>query len=591
MVKKLKIECALLLFCLRSGVESSAKLMILMSISGIMSYIFPILINIQMKEILDCLVQLNSGMGRIKAVIIVFCLLNIFKLIVFRVHDYSKMLIQDLTVNRLREQVAKLSSDVALEELDKPSFYDNIKQTTNNIYSVTNGLIGGLDIAGCLVSFVTCFWLLCTYDAFITILLAASTIPFGIIEYSYTKSVYLWDVDHIRDLRKMDYLCNVLMDRRFAMEIRLRNLSKFFEQKYLKLWTDFFLKKEKIILSKATWNVILSIFPEAVICLGLFFLGRKVYMHDITVGEFSMCSGLLIEVDMRLTALIMSMFGLLENKKKIEYVYNFFNKEEKKQIGSNPEIICNSITSIVFENVTFVYPNTNKVVLDGVSFTIIKGQHIGLVGINGAGKSTIVKLIMGFYQPTCGKILINGEEIKKYNVHSLRKELSCYFQDQKNFAFSIYDNIRICDLTNVKSDKAEQIVFSASGVDKIISSLEDGGNTICSKEYDETGMVFSNGQEQKIALCRSLYADSSVLVLDEPTSFMDVESEENLYKYIWDSDRIIIMISHRLSYVSLMDKILVLNKGKIVAEGNHNELLQGSSEYREMYLKQANGYK
>lgn len=104
-------------------------------------------------------------------------------------------------------------------------------------------------------------------------------------------------------------------------------------------------------------------------------------------------------------------------------------------------------------------------------------------------------------------------------------------------------------------------------------------------------MVFSNGQEQKIALCRSLYADSSVLVLDEPTSFMDVESEENLYKYIWDSDRIIIMISHRLSYVSLMDKILVLNKGKIVAEGNHNELLQGSSEYREMYLKQANGYK
>jgi ATP-binding cassette subfamily B protein len=244
---------------------------------------------------------------------------------------------------------------------------------------------------------------------------------------------------------------------------------------------------------------------------------------------------------------------------------------------------------VEFRNVSFLYPGSKNKVLDNVSFKIESGQNVALVGKNGAGKTTIVKLICRFYDVTSGEILINGINIKNVNLHDWYSYLGTLFQEFIKYDFTVKENITQGSLHNEERVKSAAI---KSGADKFILDLPKKYDQILGKQF-EGGIELSSGQWQKIAIARAFYQSSPILILDEPTSAIDAETEFKIFKNLDKEyrDKSLLLISHRFSSVRNADKILVIQKGKIVEEGNHEDLVNKNGKYAKMFGRQAIGYK
>jgi ABC-type multidrug transport system fused ATPase/permease subunit len=250
------------------------------------------------------------------------------------------------------------------------------------------------------------------------------------------------------------------------------------------------------------------------------------------------------------------------------------------------------VRSIRFENVTFSYPKTDKKVLDNISFSINEGEKISIVGLNGAGKSTVVKLICRLYHPDSGKIFINGRDIYEYSRESYDRVVAAVFQDYKLFNFTISENIS-CKPSGTDGEKVKKLLDMV-GLGEKIKSLSKGTDTLFGKEYDTEGVEFSGGQSQKIAIARALYKNASLVILDEPTSALDPIAEAEIYENFNNlvGDKTALYISHRMSSSVFCDRILVISAGKIEAFGTHRELMknEGSTYYR-LFSSQAENYK
>ncbi len=228
-------------------------------------------------------------------------------------------------------------------------------------------------------------------------------------------------------------------------------------------------------------------------------------------------------------------------------------------------------------------------ILDDISFTINKGEKISIVGLNGAGKTTIVKLISRFYQPKSGEILWNGINIDKYEYHSYIDQISAVFQDFKLFALTISENV---DLEEKDKDKIRECLYQV-GLKQKIEGLPKGVDSFLSKEYDLEGIELSGGEKQKVAIARAMYQNSSLAILDEPTSALDPLSEAEIYEHFNElvENRTAIMISHRLASTKFCDSIIFLENGEIIETGNHEELMsKANGKYKEMFITQGKYY-
>lgn len=260
--------------------------------------------------------------------------------------------------------------------------------------------------------------------------------------------------------------------------------------------------------------------------------------------------------------------------------------------GKTLELQNKQSLDIVFDDVSFQYPHSDKVVLDHVSFHIHEKENIALVGINGAGKTTLVKMLCGFYQPTSGHIYINGVDITELNIEDYFDQVSVLFQDAVIFSFSIQENITGC--VNEEVDKVKfQQVLKLSGLDEKINELAKKEQTFIGKDMENDGVQLSGGQIQKLYLARALYKDASMLILDEPTAALDAIAESEMYdKYSQlTKDKTSLFISHRLSSTRFCDKIFFLENGKITEQGTHEELMALNKGYANMFNVQSQYYK
>ena len=271
------------------------------------------------------------------------------------------------------------------------------------------------------------------------------------------------------------------------------------------------------------------------------------------------------------------------------YLINYIDFMETKSEYSDGNEKIDSIDSIEFDKVYFKYPNLNDYTLEDISFKIDNKEKISLIGVNGAGKTTLIKLLCRFYKPTQGKILINGIDISQIESKSLYRNLSIMFQDFKIVSFTIKDNVAGIDENKSKLDDS----FKKIDFYNRVEELPYKENTYINKFFDDEGVVFSGGELQKMAFARSIYKDSSFVVLDEPTSSLDVNSETNIY-YNFNNiigKKLCIYVSHRMSSCKFSDNIIVLNNKKITQIGNHNELLKDKEGiYYKLFASQSNYY-
>lgn len=395
--------------------------------------------------------------------------------------------------------------------------------------------------------------------------------------------------------RGSTYYNTELQESRYGKDIRLYEASQIFENKYDE-YVDKIYKTSKKYHTRFNryWSLdsVLDTVCDSTIYI---LLAVNIFKKIITIGEFSSLFQATSKFGGAIKQIVNSYLEVTYTASVLKYYIDFvedFNGENNRLMNliDNGENVIKQVCEIEFKNVSFKYPNTDKYILKNISVKIKAGEHLAIVGQNGAGKTTFIKLLCHLYDNYEGEILVNGKDAKEYNFVEYIKMLSVVFQDFRLFAFTIKENVTVFDDKNI--DMKE--IYKIAGVDKWIDSLDEKDQTYIYKMFVENGIEPSGGEGQKLAIARALYKNAPIVVLDEPTAALDPISEYEVYK---NFDQLVygktaIYISHRLSSCRFCDRIIVFSNGSIEEEGSHEELMKNDMGlYYNMYSTQAKHYK
>ncbi len=422
-------------------------------------------------------------------------------------------------------------------------------------------------------------------------LILFSMIPIVIVSWYSSKeqySVVRWNSVLARKSNYLEF--DVLRSRNNAVERNLFGYAKHYNNQFEKIFCKS-MKKEKDIRTKWFFRMkASSVFVTVVIIIIVYSLLGNLKTGVITIGFFISVVESLFNLENILVNKVQNIISqLIQDKEYFKDLTKFVELDEERLIGScNPE--NEEIETIEFKDVYFKYPGTNEYILKGISFQLEKGKHYAIVGKNGSGKTTITKLLLRLYQVNKGEILINGRSIYDYSIEKVHAFFSVVYQDYTRYAISVKENIGIGDVNHQTEAKIEKVV-EAVGLKSVIEGLPEGYNTPLGKVFAK-GVDLSGGQWQKIALARTLMRENALKILDEPTASLDPMQESNLYKNYSKMAKgsTTIFISHRLGSTKLADTILLIDDGKILSSGSHEELMKEQGLYREMFCKQKEWY-
>lgn len=395
--------------------------------------------------------------------------------------------------------------------------------------------------------------------------------------------------------RIADYVNRVIHLADYAKELRMTDIFHVMEKKQQDAEAGITGTMDKY----RTKNILLGwgylYFTFVIIFEGVIFYGayRTMVSRTMPLSDFVILTSLMTSVSWILISYTKALLESMKNSLFIQNLRDFMAYEPtipEDWDGAMPE---KEIRSIEFRNVSFSY-RSGRMTLKNISFTLEAGEACALVGYNGAGKSTLVKLLLRLYDPTEGEILVNGINIKDYNLRAYRSLFSAAFQDGKIFARSIRDNLLMGQKGG--EDTAHSSLWNAlsqAGIDSVAKSLPKGMDTVLTREFDPQGVVLSGGQNQKLVAARAFFQDAPIRIFDEPSSALDPISEHALMENIQKDahGRILLLISHRLSSVQNMEKIIVLKNGQISEQGTHSKLMEAGGEYAALYRMQAEQYK
>lgn len=410
-----------------------------------------------------------------------------------------------------------------------------------------------------------------------------------------------WCKKHVWDelapwWRKRWYMDIALGDFSYAKDIRMFGLKNYLTHKFQeinKIRFNYQKKNNRVWLLVSIASSFFWVISQVLIYI---YLIRCIFAKTITIGNFTLYLSATATFFECVMSLLNTITNFLNNSRYVDDFRSFYEMPELRQNLPDqktnlPKLQPQSYYEFEFQNVSFKYPRAERFALQNVSIKIKAGERLAVVGLNGAGKSTFIKLLLRLYQPTEGKILLNGTDIQTYDLNSYFKIFAPVFQEVNLFAMSFAENISMKSLENTDKDLAHQSVVQ-SGLEEKLDSLEKGLDTQLLKVIYDDGIDLSGGQKQKLALARALYKNSPVVVLDEPTAALDAIAESTLYS---DFDKLIggktsIYISHRLSSTQFCNNVAMFKDGKLIEYGTHESLLKQNGEYANMFQIQAQYY-
>ncbi len=479
-----------------------------------------------------------------------------------------------------------------LINFERPEYFDCLARASreapwrpnsilNNLVSMFRGLLSLLLMAGVLVSL---HWT-------IAVLLLVFNIPGIWLRLHYAGVLYNFQRQQTAEARKTAYFNWLITGDRPSREIRLFGLGNYF----ISLFRKSFLKTKEeeisIVKKRALIELTSDLLKAAAVLITLLFIANRTINGSISLGQMAMFLLAFRQGMVYIRDLFGSVAGLYEDSLFIGDTFEFLNLKENIQ-ANPPVVIPGDLQKFMSaENLSFTYPGNKARTIDNISFEIQKGEIIALVGPNGAGKSTLVRLLCRLYEPDSGSIKYDGNDIKNMDPGQYRKFLSVIFQDFMLYNLNAGENIRLGNID--ESDPDGKITASASvtGIHDLISNLPEGYSTVIGNLFDDSREL-SWGEWQKLALARALFRNAPVLILDEPSSALDADTEFDIFSRFRNivKGRTTILISHRFSNVSLADRIIVLDKGKIIETGTHDELMKKNGIYCAMYTKQTSRF-
>lgn len=581
-------------FCIKLSWKASKLYTIIRIISRILQSIISMVLIYMSKTVFDFLTSGSQNPNRkfdLVIYLVIILLLHLVVIVINNVSGYCMGIHNDILSNYINMTVMDKALYIDISNFDSPKYNDKFEAIQRDSYSMINIVWNAIDGIGSLITAFSSFFILCNYNIFFGIIIVAASIPSSITNLKYTKSVYKWSLDYIHQERKMGYLRFISTNKDYAMDVRMYHIGEFLKNKYQAIWNTFFSTRSKIIKKRSIIFTLCSFIPEICIIVILIHITFHIIDGYNTIGDYSLYSGMLAQLSMSIYLLISVINNIYEDRLKINTVQEF--EKIPVQVKNNGTHTLDDDIEIEFQGVFFHYPETEHMVLKNISFKVNKLEKVCIVGLNGAGKSTIIKLILRFYDVTEGCILINGIDIRQYDINKLRKKFSSYFQNSLRYSFSLRENIILSDLRKYTGDDDAIIeLLKKSEASDVLSTVKNGLDGYISKSFEEDGIELSGGQNQKIALVRTFFRRCSVLILDEPASYLDPEAEYNLFEYLREicKYKTTVFTSHRLSNVSLADRIIVIENGSIIEQGTHNELMNNPKRYATLYKYQADKY-
>ncbi|GKX30395.1 HlyB/MsbA family ABC transporter [Vallitalea longa] len=489
----------------------------------------------------------------------------------------------------LNKKIYTKLSNLSIELMEVPAINDIINRTLNyvgkpkgwgNSNLQMSVLLPFYNVIAKIISIVIISITLCVFSPWLCFIILLVPIPLIFTQMKVAERIFKVNRDNTIYYRKAEYYQDLLL-KNAVKEVKTLRITNFLYNKwhdavelYSKKEMSIQLKNQLINLFNITLNSLIGIF-------GSIFTITLLARGDISIGEFG-CVMALINVLLGDTTSLFNNIGTILTKKlDCSQFFELIDIESEKAIGETIE----EIHEINIDNISYRYPNTKRYVLRDVNIKINKGETIALVGENGAGKSTFVKLLTGILSPSKGEIYINSKPLSGCNINSYYNETSIVSQTPaKYYTFSVLDNVKMGDATRISDDE------------KAIEAIKFSGFT---KEYNKIlgkdigGGELSGGEWQKVSIAKAYFKDKDVLVLDEPTSNLDPLAETEIFKKYMKmaEDKTVFIVTHRISLAALAERILVFKDGKIIETGNHKELIEKNGEYARLYNTQAKWYK
>ena len=474
------------------------------------------------------------------------------------------------------------------EDLENPAVLDMFEKSKSgfNMYDFFDKIVA---VITNVLSFIGYAAILFTYSRLMLIVVVAVVVINLICNAKKNKYYYKAGEDAAPMNRKFAYLAGLMYGFDYAKEIKVGGLSDYITDKY----DDNIVGFKKIFRTLYRHVFLLSGVSSLTSVIQTFTLYSVVaysaIQKTISIGDFTMYISSISAASGCLLTIVSAMIDISKNTKYATDMRLFFEMERKTEMGGIlPDRSANNV-DIEFRNVSFKYPRTERYVLRHISFTVHSGEKISIVGKNGSGKTTLIKLLLRLYEPTEGEILVGGKNITDYDYKAYLSLFAPVLQDYKIFAFSCKENIEL----NLE-DNEERLMRAIhdSDLDEKISSLPNGVLTPVYKQFDENGVEFSGGENQKLAIARAIYKDAPIILLDEPTANLDPLAEYDIYTMIYHmlGNKTSFFVSHRLASGRFCDRIFVVDGGEIIADGPHDSIVKSCELYREMFEKQVQFY-
>ncbi len=508
--------------------------------------------------------------------------------------NISQQLLQNSVSMRIQLMVMEKAASLDLQFYEDPASYDLLRRAQNDSINRPVLMIAtAFGLLQTLLTLATMIVLLFGVSWILAVIVIISPIPAFIADTRYGWRGYNIARWGSRLLRRMNYMVNLVTTDSFAKEVKLFGLGHYFIERYRLIASAFYDSQRSQVVRRYMTGFGLGNVSTIATSLTYLYIALQAVAGRLSLGALTAYTQAAVQVQNSIQSVLSGFSGMYEHNLYLNNLVELMAKQPSMPVAAEPVSVPQPLRGeIRFEDVSFAYPGSETLALDKVSFTVSPGETLAVVGRNGAGKTTLFKLICRLYDPTDGRILIDGIDLRDFEPSEVRRQIGAMFQDYVDYQATAAENIGLGNLPDIGNRDAVVNASKQAGSDELIARLPAGYDTALGKWFD-AGVNLSGGEWQKVALARAfMREDARILLLDEPTSALDAQAEYDLFERLRSltHGRTAVYISHRFSTVRRADRIIFLEHGRLVEEGTHGELMRLNGRYAKLFRMQAAAY-
>ncbi|NUN63598.1 ABC transporter ATP-binding protein [Pseudanabaena biceps] len=505
--------------------------------------------------------------------------------------NVSQSLLRVLLGQRVNVLILEKALTLELSHFEDSDFYDKLTQARSQASSRPLSLIGRIfGLGQSALTLLTFSGLLLNFSLWAVVVLVFAAIPSFIAETKFSEHAFRLFRWRSPETRQQHYIETLLSREDYAKEVQLYQLGAMLLQRYRDIFDRLYTEDRNLTIQKGIWGYLLGLLSTIAFYAAYAWIVIEAIAGKISLGEMTMYLVVFRQGQSTFASALTSIGGMYEDNLYLANLYEFLEKPIPKSQGYITQGL--KPDGIRFENVSFYYPDSQQPVLNGISLHLKHGEKLAIVGENGSGKTTLIKLLTRLYSPSSGRILLDGVDLKDWDLDILRQRIGVIFQNFVQYQFIVGENVGVGDVERMDDAQKWEVASEKGMAKSFIDHMPQGFQTQLGRWF-KGGQELSGGQWQKIALSRAfMRSQADILVLDEPTAAMDAEAEMNIFNHFRTitKDQMVVLISHRFSTVRMADQIIVMADGKIIEKGSHEQLLQANGRYAHLFSIQAAGY-